>query len=180
MIATTAAPSVTNPYITVERVPGLLVLDAQVTQAPTRRVQQRIEQRLLGVDGVWEVTADAMGGFRISVANGLFDLDQVAEAVHEAVRAIITGEPTVIVRVSVRQAELGGWWMIETDRRHTSRRLLDLLADALHPPQFTVATEATRYSGGGYNIYVWATSYWTKARIEERARQVINEFYAQA
>lgn len=179
MTITSAEPTVTTPYVSVERVPGQLVLDAQVTPAPTRRVQQQIERRLFGVDGVWEVTADALGGFRINVANGLFDLDQVAEAVQEAIQATITGEATEVVRVSVRQGELGGWWMIETDHRHTSRKLLDLLADALHPPQFTTATEATRYSGGGYNILVWATSYWTQERVDVRVRQVINEFYAE-
>ena len=171
---------VPDAYISVERIPGQLVLDAQIVPVPTRRVQQRIEQRLLRVDGVSEVTADAMGGFRITIANGLFDLDQVADAVHEEVRMTVTNELPQLVRVRAQQADQQGWWLIETDHRHASRKLLDLLADALHPSQFSVATEATRYSDGGYNILVWATTYWTQSSVEARAQAVINEYYAQA
>lgn len=173
-MAVTSQPSITHPDISIEPMKGSFGLDVQVTPAPTRTVQQRIERQLFDIAGVSGVVADAMGGFYVSVANEFFDLGELAAEILEMVRVTATGALPLTVRVIAKPDDQEGWWVIETDRRHGSRKLLHSVAYALHAPPFT----GGNYYGGGYNMRVMAVGPWRQSEVEACVREVINRFYA--
>ena len=89
-------------------------------------------QKMDGVSGAFPYAASYDSGkFFVYMANSLFSKIELARQLERTVERLLNQETSEPVRVSVKHGGDPGYRVIETDRRHTDRRLLTQLQDAL-------------------------------------------------